>query len=72
MVCLYKGTLFSHKKNEIMPFANNMVGPRDYHIKWSNWEKKTTIIWYHLHAESKKIIQMNLYTKQKLTHRHRK
>ena len=33
---------------------------------------KKTSIWYHLYVESKKIIQMNLFTKQKQTHRQRK
>ena len=27
---------------------------------------------YHFYVESKKMIQMNLFTKQKQTHRHRK
>ena len=27
--------------------------------------RKTNIIWYHLYVESKKMIQMNLFTKQK-------
>ena len=27
---------------------------------------------YHLYVESKKIVQINLFTNQKLTHRHRK
>ena len=35
-------------------------------------QTKTNIIWYHLHVESKKVIQMNLFTKQKETHRCRK
>ena len=26
-------------------------------------------IWYHLHVESKKMVQINLFTKQKQTHR---
>ena len=26
-------------------------------------------MWYHLHVESKKMIQMNLFTKQKQMHR---
>ena len=48
-----------------------MDGPRDYHIKWSKSDrKKKKVIWYHLNVEpKKKIIQMNLYTKQKQTHR---
>ena len=33
--------------------------------------KKTNIV-YHLSVESKKMIQMNLFTKQKQTHKHRK
>ena len=34
------------------------------------WQKKTNIIWYHLHVKFKKIkIKMNLYTKQKQIHR---
>ena len=33
-------------------------------------QRKTDAIWYHLHAESSKMIHMNLYTKQKQTHRH--
>ena len=35
-------------------------------------QRKTNIIWYHLYVESKKMIQMNLFTKQKHTFRHRK
>ena len=30
------------------------------------------IIWYHLYVDSKTMIQMNLFTKQKETGRHRK
>ena len=33
-------------------------------------QMKATIV-YHLGVESKKIIQMNLFTKQKQTHRHK-
>ena len=35
-------------------------------------QTKTNIIWYHLYVDSKKKIQMNLFIKQKQTHRHRK
>ena len=31
-------------------------------------QTKTNIICYHLYVESKKMIQMNLFTKQKQTH----
>ena len=46
-----------------------MDGPRDYHTVWS--ERKTNIIGYHLYVKSKKkkMIQMNLFRKQKQTHR---
>ena len=48
-----------------------MEGPGDYLNKWS--QRKTNIVWYHLYAESKKkLIQMNLFTKQKQMHRLRK
>ena len=49
-----------------------MDGPRDYHTKWSKSDRERHIIWYHLYVESKKMIQMNLFTKQKQTHRPRK
>ena len=26
-------------------------------------QRKTNVTWYHLHVESKKVIQMNLFTK---------
>ena len=35
-------------------------------------QTKTNIICCHFYVESKKMIQMNLFTKQKQTHRHRK
>ena len=35
-------------------------------------QTKANTIRYHLHVESKKMIQMNLFTKQKYTHRHGK
>ena len=44
------GILLSHKKDEIMPFAANMDGPRDYHTKWT--QRKTNNVWHHLYVES--------------------
>ena len=38
-----------------------MDGPGDYHTKWSKADRERQI----------KITQMNLFTKQKYTHRHR-
>ena len=48
-----------------------MAGPRDDHTTEIS-QTKISIIWYRLKVESKKLIQMNLYTKQKYIHRHRK
>ena len=41
------------KRNEIMPFAATLDGPRDYHTKWRKRDRKTNI-WYHFYVESKK------------------
>ena len=49
-----------------------MDGPRDYHTKWSKSNREKQIPWYHLYVEAKKMIQINLFTKEKQTHRHRK
>ena len=32
-IYIYNGILLSHKKNEILPFAANMDGSREYHTK---------------------------------------
>ena len=47
-----------------------MDRPRDYHTKWSKSDKDKYMI--HLYVESKQMIQMNLFTKQKHILRHRK
>ena len=44
-----------------------MDGLGDDHTKWS--QTKTNAIWYHLDVASRKMIQMNLFTKEKQTHR---
>ena len=50
------------KKEWNNAICSNIGGPRDYHTKW---KRKTNIIWYHLYVESEKMIEMNLFTKQK-------
>ena len=51
---------------------SNMDGPRDYHTKWSKSDRERKISYDITYVESEKIIQMNLFTKQKQTHRLRK
>ena len=63
-------SVLSHKKEWNNAVCSNMDGSGDYHTWWSKPDKyqmKLLIcrIW-------KKMIQMNLFTKQKKTHRHRK
>ena len=45
-----------------------MDTPRDYHTK-SDRNREDKYHRYHLHIESEKMIQMNLFTKEKETHR---
>ena len=60
------------KRNEIMPFAETWIDP-EIIIVSEERQRKTNIIRYHLYVESKKkMIQMNLFTKQKQTHIHGK
>ena len=56
-----------------------MDGLRDYHTKWSQSDTErqiaydTTYMWNLKKTnEQTKMIQINLFTKQKETHRHRK
>ena len=49
-----------------------MDGPRDYHTKWSQSDREREILHDITYMWNQKIIQVNLYIKQKQTHRHRK
>ena len=43
-----------------------MDGPKDDHIYRSQSDREIiNIIWYHIYVESKKTIEVNLFTKQK-------
>ena len=72
MWCIYTVEYYSAiKKNEIIPFAATWLDLQMIILSEVS-QTKTNIIWYHLYVEFKKMIQMNLFTKQKQTHRHRK
>ena len=70
MVHMHNG-LLSHKKGWNYTICNNMDGPRADHTKWSKSEKEK----YHmisLICGIWRIMQINLFTKEKQSHRHRK
>ena len=52
------------KRNEIIPFVATWMD-LEMIIRSEVSQTKTNIIWYHSYVESKKVMQMNLHTKQK-------
>ena len=46
-----------------------MDGPRDCHTEWSKSERERQILYIAYMQNIKKMIQMNLFTKHKQTHR---
>ena len=66
MVYLYSEILFTHKKNEILPFAATQM---DLEIIILSKSNRKTQMWFHVYVESKKMMQMNLFTKHRLTDR---
>ena len=54
------------KKNKIMPFAAKKIDrPRDYPAKWSKSDRERQISCDIYFCEIQKMIQMNLFVKQK-------
>ena len=51
-----------------MPFAATWMDLEMVILSAAN-QTKTNIILYHLYVESKKMVQINLFTEQKQTHR---
>ena len=72
VVHIYNGILLRHKKEQKNAICSNMNGPRDCHTEWSKSDRERqisydiTYMWY-----LKKLVQMNLFTKQKQSHRER-
>ena len=64
-IYIYSGILLSHEKEWNNAICSNMGGPRDYHTKWSKSDRERQISYGITYVESKKMIQMNLFTKQK-------
>ena len=61
--------MLSHKKQWNNAICSNMDGPRYCHTKWSQTEKDKYHMIQHVCGIFKEIIQMNLFTKWKHTHR---
>ena len=73
VVYIHSGISLSHKEEWNNAICSNMDGCRDYHTKWSKSDRERQIPYDTAYMWSqKKMIQMNLFTKQKQTHRHRK
>ena len=71
VVHIYNGILLSHEKEWTNAICSNMYGPGDYHTKWSKSDRERQIshdISYMQNLKNR-MIQMNLFTKQKQTHR---
>ena len=52
--------------------CSNKDGPRDDHTKWCKSDRERQISYNITYVVSKKMTQMNSFTKQKYNHRHRK
>ena len=67
VLCTYNGKLLSHTKEWDNAIYSNMDEPRDCHTEQgkSDRERKISYDITYMYVESKKMIQMNLFTKQK-------
>ena len=71
VVYIHNGILLSHKKEWNNAICSNMDAPRDYHTKGSKSDGERQISYAITYMWNlKKMIQMNLFIKQKQTHRH--
>ena len=67
MVPIYKGTLLSHKKNEIMLFATTNYLIRDYHTKSSQTERDKyhviTYMWNQKNGTNEPMYKTEIHSK---------
>ena len=70
VIHIYNGILLGHKKDEILPFAATWMELEGIMLSEIR-QRKTNIVWYHLHVESKKynksVNKTNKQTKSRLT-----
>ena len=62
---IYNGILLSHKKKWNWVICSEVDGSRVCHTEWSKLEREKEISCDIAYVESKKMVQMNLFTKQK-------
>ena len=73
VVCIYSGIILSHKNKEILPFPATWLKLDIIILNEVSQKEKVRYHMISLICEIlKKRILMNLFTKQKQTHRHRK
>ena len=67
MVHIYNGIL-AIKENKIIPFTATWIDLEIIILNEASHiekDKYSNMVWYHLYVESKKMTQMNLFTKQR-------
>ena len=67
MVHIYNGIL-AIKENKIIPFTATWIDLEIIILNEASHKEKDkypNMVWYHLYVESKKMTQMNLFTKQR-------
>ena len=69
VVHIYNGISLSHKKEWNNAICSNIDVPRDCHIEWSKSNRERQILHNMAYMRNLIMIQMNLFTKQKQTHR---
>ena len=67
-IYIYSGILLSHKKEWNHTICSNIDGSRNCHTKWSMSDRERQIL-YDIMYMWNLMIWMNLFTKQKQTHR---